>query len=137
MPSHTTPHTSGHLAAHAEEAAAVLDALHSRAEGLNTAEAAQRLAQHGANRLPQAPRKHPLLRFLAHFHNVLIYVLLAAATVTAALGHWIDTGVILAVVVANALIGFIQEGKAEEAMAAIKNMLAPHSSVLRDGRRQS
>ena len=137
MPSHTTPHTSGHLAAHAEEAAAVLDALHTRAEGLNAEEAAQRLVQHGPNRLPQAPRKHPLLRFLAHFHNVLIYVLLAAAAVTAALGHWIDTGVILAVVVANALIGFIQEGKAEEAMVAIKSMLAPHSAVLRDGRRQS
>ncbi len=136
MTSHPTPHTPDHLAAHAEEAAAVLDALHTRAEGLSAEEAAQRLAQHGANRLPQAPRKHPLLRFLAHFHNVLIYVLLAAAAVTAALGHWIDTGVILAVVVANALIGFIQEGKAEEAMAAIKSMLAPHSAVLRDGRRQ-
>ena len=137
MTSHITPHSPDHLAAHAEEAAAVLDALHSRAEGLSAEEAAQRLAQHGANRLPQAPRKHPLLRFLAHFHNVLIYVLLAASVVTAALGHWIDTGVILAVVVANALIGFIQEGKAEEAMAAIKSMLAPHSAVLRDGRRQS
>ena len=137
MTSHPTPHTPDNLAAHAEETAAVLDALHTRAEGLNAEEAAQRLVQHGPNRLPQAPRKHPLLRFLAHFHNVLIYVLLAAAAVTAALGHWIDTGVILAVVVANALIGFIQEGKAEEAMVAIKSMLAPHSAVLRDGRRQS
>lgn len=66
MTSHITS-TPDHLAAHAEEAAAVLDALHSRAEGLSAEEAAQRLAQHGANRLPQAPRKHPLLRFSPTF----------------------------------------------------------------------
>jgi magnesium-transporting ATPase (P-type) len=78
-----------------------------------------------------------VLRFLAHFHNVLIYVLLASAAVTAALQHWIDTGVILAVVIVNAVIGYIQEGRAEQAMAAIRGMLAPHSAVLRDGKRIS
>jgi magnesium-transporting ATPase (P-type) len=69
------------------------------------------------------------------FHNVLIYVLLGAAAVTGALQHWVDTGVILSVVLANAVIGFIQEGKAEAAMAAIRNMLAPKAAVLRDGHR--
>jgi calcium-translocating P-type ATPase len=79
----------------------------------------------------------PLVRFLRHFHNVLIYVLIGAAVVTGALQHWVDTGVILAVVLANAVIGFIQEGKAEAAMAAIRGMLAPKAAVLRDGRRVS
>jgi calcium-translocating P-type ATPase len=106
-------------------------------EGLTGAEAARRLAAHGPNRLPEARTRGPLLRFLAHFHNVLIYVLLGSAAVTAALQHWVDTGVILAVVLANAAIGFIQEGKAEAAMAAIRQMLAPHAAVLRDGRRVS
>lgn len=104
-------------------------------EGLTASEAAQRLASFGPNRLPEAEGHGPLRRLLAQFHNVLIYVLLAAAAVTAALQHWVDTGVILAVVVANALIGFIQEGKAEAAMKAIRNMLAPHAAVLRDNRR--
>jgi calcium-translocating P-type ATPase len=106
-------------------------------EGLTEAEAAQRLAAHGPNRLPEARTRGPILRFLAHFHNVLIYVLLGSAAVTAALQHWVDTGVIIAVVLANAAIGFIQEGKAEAAMAAIRQMLAPRAAVLRDGRRIS
>jgi len=114
-----------------------LEALDASPSGLSSEEAAHRLRLHGPNRLPEAPRRNPLLRFLAHFHNVLIYVLIASAAVTAVLQHWIDTGVILAVVIVNALIGFIQEGRAEQAMAAIRGMLAPRSAVLRDGRRQS
>ncbi|GHG90341.1 HAD-IC family P-type ATPase [Pseudodonghicola xiamenensis] len=105
--------------------------------GLTAEEAARRHAEHGPNLLPSAPGRGPVVRFLLQFHNVLIYVLLAAAAVTAALAHWVDTGVILAVVLANAVIGFIQEGRAEQAMEAIRGMLAPHCAVLRDGRRQS
>ena len=78
-----------------------------------------------------------MVRFLRQFHNVLICVLIGAAVVTGALQHWVDTGMILAVVLANAVIGFIQEGKAEAAMAAIRRMLAPRAAVLRDGRRVS
>ena len=77
------------------------------------------------------------MRFFLQFHNVLIYVLIGAAVVTGVLQHWVDTGVILAVVLANAVIGFLQEGKAEAAMAAIRGMLAPKASVLRDGLRVS
>jgi calcium-translocating P-type ATPase len=77
------------------------------------------------------------VRFFLQFHNVLIYVLIGAAVVTGVLQHWVDTGVILAVVLANAVIGFLQEGKAEAAMAAIRGMLAPKASVLRDGLRVS
>ncbi len=117
--------------------AEVLAALAVDEDGLSTKEAERRLAEHGANQLPDPPRQSALLRFLAHFHNVLIYVLLAAAAVTAALQHWVDTGVILAVVIVNAIIGYLQEGRAEQAMAAIRGMLAPRSAVLRDGRRIS
>lgn len=112
-----------------------LAALESTPKGLTTVEAAQRLARHGPNRLPEVRGRGPVLRFLMQFHNVLIYVLMGAAAVTGALQHWVDTGVILAVVLANAVIGFIQEGKAEAAMAAIRDMLAPKAAVLRDGHR--
>jgi calcium-translocating P-type ATPase len=104
-------------------------------EGLTSSEAARRLAEHGPNRLPEVQTRGPLRRFLGQFNNVLIYVLLGAAVVTGALQHWVDTGVILAVVLANAVIGYLQEGKAEAAMAAIRGMLAPRAAVLRDGRR--
>ena len=121
--------------AHARPAANCLAELHASPEGLTAREAARRLAKDGPNRLPEERGRGPVLRFLVQFHNVLIYVLLGAAVVTGALQHWVDTGVILAVVLANAVIGFIQEGKAEAAMAAIRNMLAPKAAVLRDGRR--
>ncbi len=120
---------------HARPADACLTALDSSPDGLTGAEAARRLAEHGPNRLPEVRARGPLVRFLAHFHNVLIYVLLGASIVTGILQHWVDTGVILAVVLANAIIGYIQEGKAESAMAAIRGMLAPRASVRRDARR--
>ena len=113
----------------------VLDALDSHTAGLDAAAAAERLARYGPNLLPETKQRGALMRFLAQFHNVLIYVLLAAALVTAALQHWLDTAVIIGVVVVNALIGFVQEGKAEDALAAIRQMLSPKSMVIRDGRR--
>jgi len=121
--------------AHARPTATCLAELDASPEGLSAQEAARRLAEHGPNRLPDVRSRGPMLRFLMQFHNVLIYVLLGAAIVTGALQHWVDTGVILAVVLANAAIGFIQEGKAEAAMAALRGMLAPRAAVLRDGRR--
>ncbi len=120
---------------HSQPVEACLAALEARPEGLTPTEAARRLVIHGPNRLPETRTRGPFLRFLAQFHNVLIYVLLGAAVVTAALQHWVDSGVILAVVLANAAIGFIQEGRAETAMAAIRGMLAPKAAVLRDGAR--
>lgn len=122
---------------HATPAVDRLATLGASADGLSAPEAARRLAEHGPNRLPDVRTRGPLIRFLSQFNNVLIYVLLGAAAVTAALQHWVDTGVILAVVLVNAAIGFIQEGKAEAAMAAIRQMLAPRAAVLRDGRRIS
>lgn len=120
---------------HALSGDACLRALDAGPAGLTGAEATRRLAAHGPNRMPEVRGRGPVLRFLMHFHNVLIYVLLGAAVVTATLQHWVDTGVILAVVMANAVIGFVQEGKAEAAMAAIRQMLALRAAVLRDGQR--
>ncbi|MCB4769876.1 HAD-IC family P-type ATPase [Ancylobacter sp. Lp-2] len=107
------------------------------ADGLTAAEASARLARHGPNRLPEPPRRHPLLRFLAQFNNMLIYFLLAGALAASLIGHGIDAGVILAVVLANAIIGYVQEGKAEEALRAIREMISPHANVIRDGQRTS
>ncbi len=101
--------------------------------GLNSDEVNQRLAKYGPNSLPESRRRGPLLRFVLQFHNPLIYVLVAAGIVTLGLKDYIDAGVIAGVVVINALIGFIQEGKAEKALDAVRAMLASHAIVLRDG----
>ncbi|MGI9413937.1 MAG: HAD-IC family P-type ATPase, partial [Hyphomicrobiales bacterium] len=82
-------------------------------------------------------RRGPMRRLLAQFNNVLLYVLLGSAAVTAALGHGVDTIVILAVVLINAIIGFVQEGRAEHALEAIRTMLSPHADVRRGGRRMT
>ncbi len=105
--------------------------------GLSEKDAQKRLETFGYNRLPEPPKKNKLLRFLLQFHNILIYVLLGAALITGLLQHLTDTFVILAVVVINALIGFIQEGKAEEALDAIRKLLFTRASVLRNSERRS
>jgi len=105
--------------------------------GLSEGEALERLAKYGPNRLAPPKRRGPFLRFAAQFHDVLIYVLLGAAVVTALLDHWIDAQVILAVVLINAVIGFLQEGKAEKALEAIRDILAPKASVIRKDRRKT
>ncbi|MGM0768614.1 MAG: cation-translocating P-type ATPase [Pseudomonadota bacterium] len=99
---------------------------------LSQAGATARLDTWGYNRLPEAARRGPLARLLRQLRNFLIYVLLTAATITAFLGHWVDTSVILAVVVIQTLVGFIQEGRAEQALAAIRHMLAPKALVVRE-----
>lgn len=121
---------------HARTVDETLQALGARRDGLSSAEAAARLTRYGRNLLPPPQQRGPLVRFLLQFHNVLIYVLLAAAVVTAVMSHWVDSLVILGVVVINAAIGFIQEGKAEMALEAIRGMLSPRAQVLRDGHRQ-
>lgn len=100
--------------------------------GLTVAEVQRRLAREGPNRLPP-PRKRPAwLRFLVQFHNVLIYMMLVATVIATFLSHWIDAAVLFAAVIVNAVIGFIQEGKAENALDAIRSMLSLHTTVLRD-----
>ncbi|MBR9787463.1 MAG: cation-transporting P-type ATPase [Vibrionaceae bacterium] len=108
--------------------------LSSQPDGLTPQESAQRLSRFGANKLPTSHGRSVFQRLLSQFHNVLIHVLLVVMIVTAALGHWVDTAVIAGVVIINAIIGFIQEGKAEYALNAIQAMVAPTALVLRDSR---
>jgi magnesium-transporting ATPase (P-type) len=122
---------------HSESSTTVLESLETSTNGLLKEEVSYRLVKHGPNQLAEPKTHGPLLRFLYQFHNVLIYVLIAAGAVTAILGHWVDASVILAVVVLNAVIGFVQEGKAEDALKAIRQMLSPNAMVKRDGRQLS
>lgn len=122
---------------HAMEHSDVLTQVASSQNGLTALEASNRLKLYGQNVLPEAKIRSSFVRFLSQFHNILIYVLLGAALVTALLGHWLDTSVIIGVVVINAIIGYIQEGKAEDALRAIKKMLSSRTLVLRDGKRIS
>jgi len=103
----------------------------SSVEGLPQRDAEDRLQQYGLNRIRPAKRKGPLVRLLAQFNNVLIYVLLGSGVVTVALSHWVDSGVIFGVVIINAIIGFIQEGKAEKALDAIRGLLSQTAMVRR------
>ncbi len=104
------------------------------AKGLSSEEAARRLERFGPNVLPKFRRHGPLVRFLFQFHHPLIYVLLAATVVTAFLGEWVDAGVIFGVVLVNAIVGFIQESRAEAALDALASMMKTEARVRRDGR---
>jgi len=127
--------TRGDVAWHALSVESTFEEFDAGESGLTSSQAAVRLDRHGPNRLQPPRPKHPVIRFAEQFNNVLIYVLLSAAIVTALLDHWVDTAVIVGVVVINALIGFLQEGKAERALDAIRNMLSVQALVLRDSRR--
>ena len=101
--------------------------------GLGAAEAAGRLARFGPNELIERDRKPTRRLFVEQFTNTMIIVLMIAAAITAAIGDLKDTVVIMAIVVLNGVIGFIQEFRAERAMAALKQMTSPSARVLRDG----
>ncbi len=120
---------------HAHSIDQTLKLLEVDAEGLSASEVANRQSQYGKNALEVSKGRSTLVRFLMQFHHVLIYFLLFSAVITFFLDHLVDTAVIVAVAVANALIGFVQEGKAEKAMESIREMLTPHANVIRDGKR--
>ena len=121
---------------HSMDISSVYDAVDSSQSGLSVSEAQKRLERDGPNKLQEQKKKSAFVRFMLQFHNVLIYVLLVAAAVTFVLDHTIDSIVILSVVLINAIIGFIQENKAENAMESIKKMLAYTAVVFRDGEKQ-
>ncbi|MEW6167055.1 MAG: cation-transporting P-type ATPase [Pseudomonadota bacterium] len=131
------PDTAPAQSWHAADAEVALRALDSSARGLDTAKAEARLRSSGPNRLPQGRRRSAWRRLLLQLHNVLIYVLLGSAGVSLLLGEALDAAVILVVVIVNALIGFVQEGRAERALDAIRSMIDPQATVLRDGRRRT
>jgi magnesium-transporting ATPase (P-type) len=105
------------------------------AHGLSDAEAARRLALHGPNRPPAHPGKSAWARLADQLLAPLVLVLIASGLVTAFLGEWVDAGVILGVVVVNAAIGYLQEGKAAAALAALARSVATEVTVLRGGKR--
>jgi len=115
-----------------QSAEEVFDALESCSTGLTSSEAKARQEEYGYNEL-KFKKRSTLIRFLMQFHSPLIYVLLVAGLVTAFLDMWMDATVILAVVLANTIIGFIQEGKAEASAEALKKLMTPECTVLRDG----
>ena len=101
--------------------------------GLDGAEAASRLEEHGPNKLPLGKKQSAFMRFVQQFNNVLVYVLIGAGVLKLALGLWLDASIILAVVFLNSLLGFLQEGKAAEALESISRMLSAEARTLRDG----
>ncbi|MFC8681647.1 cation-translocating P-type ATPase [Microbacterium ureisolvens] len=111
----------------------VLAHLEADVGGLRADDAAARLEIAGPNRLPEPARKPAVLRFLSHFNDTLIYILLGAAVIKALMGDWLDFWVIMVVAIINAVIGYIQEGRAEKALAGIRGMLSADASVRRDG----
>lgn len=119
--------------AHLLRGVEVFKAFGTSKDGISSDEAKSRLARYGPNQLQERKRTSAWIRLLLQFHNPLIYVLLATAGATAFLQHWVDTGVILGVVFINAIIGFVQESKAEQAIESLKEMLAPLAVVIRDG----
>ncbi len=117
----------------ANEVARFLDT--SCEKGLDIFEVKRRLERFGPNALEQARGKTPLQRFLMQFNQPLVYILLAAGFITALLQEWVDSGVILGVVLVNALIGFLQEAKAIKALDALAKSMVTETVVLRGGER--
>lgn len=118
---------------HTLSAAEALNKTGSSSNGLSTVDAAQRIAEYGKNELQAKKKAGPLLIFLRQFADLMILVLIAAAIISAFIGEIPDTIVILCIIVLNAVIGFVQEFRAEKAMEALQKMSAPMSRVLRDG----
>jgi Ca2+-transporting ATPase len=102
-------------------------------QGLSSDEAAKRLERFGPNAVSSREGMPEWKRFLAQFHQPLVYILLVACGVTAALAEWVDSGVIFGVVLVNAIVGFIQENRAEKALEALSRMVTTEATVRRDG----
>jgi len=125
---------SGAVAWHSISADEVVKQLATNGEkGLDATEASTRLRKYGPNRLPEGKKRGPFMRFLAQFNNILVYVLLGAGFTKLMLSLWVDAAIIFGVVVLNALLGFIQEGKAEKALDSIRNMLSAEARTVRGG----
>jgi Ca2+-transporting ATPase len=122
---------------HALSTQEVLEHLKVRESGLTSADVAGRLEQYGPNQLTEAARPTFLKLLWEQFNNFIVMLLLVAALVSAFLGEWIDASAIMAIVVLNAVLGIVQERRAEEALAALKKMAAPDAHILRDGKRDT
>lgn len=115
----------------------VLDLLGSDpTKGLDLFEVKNRFDSFGPNTITGKKGKGPLLRFLLQFHQPLIYILIVSGCITGGLGEWVDSGVIFGVVIVNAIIGFIQEAKAVNALAALARTMTTEATVLRQGEKK-
>ena len=119
---------------HTKKISEVLEVLHSREHGLTKEEAAKRLRDYGLNKFPEGKVDSLLIIFLRQFKSPLIYILLAAAAIVLAMGDVVDAVVIMAVLVFNAVVGTIQEGKAQNTLLALKQFAETSATVLRDGK---
>ena len=118
---------------HQLEIGEVFSRLGTQREGLSSQEASRRLEEYGPNELLTEERALPIAILIRQIQSPLIYILIVAGLVTALLGRYVDTGVILSVVVLNSVVGFIQEYKAEQSLRALRQMTAPRARVVRDG----
>ena len=128
-----TPMKEENVSWHDKTVEETLRGLRSPEGGLTNSDVGKRSIKYGKNVLPRIKGKHPIRRFLEQFNNVFIYVLMISGIITAVLNHWLDSGIIFAVVIINGTIGFVQEGKAERALDSVRKMLSVHAIVLRDG----
>lgn len=118
---------------HSIEAKELLRQLGSREDGISGEESQKRLLEFGPNEIPDAGRKPIWKIVLKQFNNLMVYILLAAALISFFTKHYVDVYVILAIIIINAIIGFVQEYKAEGALIALKNLLVPQCKVIRNG----
>jgi Ca2+-transporting ATPase len=125
------------IAWHALDAATAMARLGAPESGLSPAEVARRTEEYGLNELREKPRPTFLQLVIAQLNNFIVILLIAASLISALLGDWLEAAVIMLIVVLNAILGVVQESRAEEALAALKKMAAPESQVLRDGKRVS
>jgi Ca2+-transporting ATPase len=121
---------------HALPAGEVLKHLGVQEEGLTSEEAAKRLSQYGENQLQEAPRPTFWQMLWAQLNNFVVIMLIIASIISAVLGDYVEAAAIMAIVVLNAILGIVQESRAEEALAALQKLAAPDAQVIRDGRRQ-
>ena len=121
---------------HALPAKEVLERLGAQDEGLTSEEAEKRLSQYGQNQLQEAPRPTFWHMLWEQLNNFVVIMLIVASIVSAILGDYVEAAAIMAIVVLNAILGIVQESRAEEALAALQKLAAPDAQVVRDGRRQ-
>jgi P-type Ca2+ transporter type 2C len=134
LPTEGTPVSPEAEPWHALTAAEVLEHLKVREEGITAQDAAERLVNYGPNQLTEAPRPGFLKLLIEQFNDFIVILLLVAALISALLGEWIDASAIMAIVILNAILGLVQEQRAEEALAALKKLAAPDARVMRDGK---
>jgi Ca2+-transporting ATPase len=116
-----------------QKATSVMEALQTTAKGLTQSEADSRLAIHGPNELEEKKKIPPWMLFLNQFKDFMILILIAAAILSGIMGDLTDTIIILVIIFLNAVVGFVQEYRAEKAMDALKKMSVTHTQVVRDG----